>query len=82
MKNTPGVNTHKDKVTVCMVVGCYRVALYQGRSGRRSARGYCDKHKQLAVATDDSCKARQLQQYLDRRADSCSDSATDNKNAR
>ncbi len=47
------VDYHKQDVSVCMVAGCERRALYQNAQSRRMGRkrGYCSAHKALASSS-------------------------------
>ncbi len=60
---------------VCMVVGCGGVAIYRNASSARvngTTRGYCRKHKQLAVGNhSDANITNGLERYLDYYRERC-----------
>jgi hypothetical protein len=58
-----GISKHKADPALCMVTECPRKALY--RANKKSKRGYCSEHKDLAVSFNAANKSNR--RWLDER---------------
>ena len=68
MAGHKGVRLNSPDTQTCMVIGCGGPSLYRGLHSR-NGRGYCGRHRELAVFSHIKQSAENLATYMEKKTD-------------